>query len=70
MSDRVKPLDKEREANVFATALLMPEEFVRRDWPVFHAKHGDDAIQQMARHYQVEEWRMGVRLVELKLVRA
>lgn len=62
--DQAEPTpDRRREiqANLFATALLMPEQAVRAEWP----KLG--SIGAMARRFNVSESAMGFRVVQLGL---
>jgi Zn-dependent peptidase ImmA (M78 family) len=64
------PNEDEVEANSFAAALLMPEDFVRRD---LHGKsvnaYDDNAIRQLAKRYGVSVQALTIRLVELGLIR-
>lgn len=52
---------REWEANVFAAALLMNEDLVRRKWPEIQD------IEGMARWFQVSQHAMAIRLDELGL---
>lgn len=58
---------QEREANIFAIALLMPPEFIHRDMEGHPPLRLDDdpRIRQMARRYNVTEQMMTTRLVNL-----
>lgn len=61
--------DLEIEANQFAAALLMPEEFLRRD--IIEADHTndfEDVIGTLARRYRVSAQAMGIRLNALGLL--
>jgi Zn-dependent peptidase ImmA (M78 family) len=65
MTDREKEM--EREANLFAIALLMPEEFIRGDMrglPPLNLDY-DPRIKKMAKRYGVTEQMMTARLVNL-----
>ena len=53
---------QEYQANMFAAALLMPEESVREAWG------GTDSLEQMARLFNVSESAMGIRLDQLGLL--
>ena len=55
-------LNYEREANVFATELLMP----RRD--VINAFHYSQSVSELADIFQVSRQAMSIRLEELKLL--
>lgn len=58
---------KERQANLFATYLLMPEEFIRNEITKF--KFDRNIIRKMAEKFCVSKQAMEIRLVkELKLV--
>jgi Zn-dependent peptidase ImmA (M78 family) len=52
----------EREADIFAAELLMPEEWVREDWKELRN------ARQMAARYFVSEEAMWYRLEELRLI--
>lgn len=56
-----------READAFATALLMPAKWVRADVDAILARGGLDEgdIDALAKRYQVSPVRMTMRLVEL-----
>jgi Zn-dependent peptidase ImmA (M78 family) len=54
--------DLEREANVFAADLIMPEPSIRAEWG------GHPSVGGMARRFQVSEPAMHWRLYNLKLV--
>lgn len=58
----------EREANQFAYALLMPEEFLRAD--VAKLRHGvtETEVEKLAARYQVSISHMTLRLVQLELI--
>jgi len=55
--------DDEREANWFASDLLMPAEWVRVDW-----KRLKGDLAKMAKRYEVSEQAMWIRLQHLNLV--
>jgi Zn-dependent peptidase ImmA (M78 family) len=59
-----KPIPHEKEANIFAAALLMPKRSVMED----AEKNGLD-IKRMARLFQVSEQAMTIRLLELNLIK-
>ena len=52
----------EYQANMFAAALLMPEDAVRETW----AENG--SLEEMARQFNVSEQAMGIRLDQLGLL--
>ena len=52
---------REIQANMFASALLMPEDAVRREWPTVRSVSG------MARLFNVSDVAMGIRLDQLGL---
>lgn len=52
---------KEIQANMFAAALLMPEDSVRSEWSRVHT------IDEMARLFNVSEAAMGIRIDQLGL---
>jgi Zn-dependent peptidase ImmA (M78 family) len=56
-------VDRRREiqANMFAAALLMPEEAVRTEWKRLHP------VEAMARRFNVSEAAMGIRVAQLGL---
>lgn len=62
----------DREADVFATHLLMPSPMIRdqlgkiiHTGPQMEIGH---IIQEMAKRFRVEDWRMTARLIEMKLL--
>ena len=58
--------NKERQANLFATYLLMPEKFVREEFKNF--TFDQNIVRQMAERFCVSKQAMEIRLVnELKL---
>jgi Zn-dependent peptidase ImmA (M78 family) len=57
----------EVEANRFAAALLMPQEFLTRDVFVDYPLD-EDKVKKLARKYQVSEQAMTIRLVSLGFV--
>lgn len=59
-----KPIPREKEANIFAAALLMPKKSVTDSVK----KHGLD-IKKMAKLFQVSEQAMTIRLLELNLIK-
>lgn len=52
---------REIQANLFAAALLMPAEAVQAEWKRLHS------IDAMARHFNVSEAAMGIRVAQLGL---
>ncbi len=54
----------EREANLFASALLMPEDWVREN-----AKKDGLDIKSLAKKFEVSEQAMTIRLLELRLIK-
>ena len=64
------PAEVDLEANAFAQALLMPAEFLRRDFKGRRIDVRDDAgMRQMAQRYQVSVAALTIRLVELRMLR-
>ena len=62
IADHVDPrIRREIEANQFAAALLMPAALVKREWTKYRS------IEGMARHFQVSQQAMGIRVVQLGL---
>ena len=59
---------RERQANMFAAALLMPRSFLEKDFRSF-AKKGftEIELQKLANKYQVSEDAMRIRLINLNL---
>ena len=69
--DNKKEMDhspREREADMFAAALLMPREQIEKDFRVL-AKNGftEDELKKLAARYQVSETAMKLRLWNLNL---
>ena len=58
-----KPRPIEREANRFASALLMPEAWVKK-----HVKKDGMEIEQLAKAFGVSKQAATIRLLELKLI--
>ncbi len=60
---------REKQANMFAAALLMPRDILRKDCKAM-AKSGlaDDDLQALARRYAVSEDAMRFRLINLNIV--
>jgi Zn-dependent peptidase ImmA (M78 family) len=52
---------REIQANMFAAALLMPEDAVRSDWKRLHS------VEALARRFNVSEAAMGIRVAQLGL---
>lgn len=63
---------EEREANGFAAAMLMPEEWVRRDFMRIvtgrRIVKEDDVITKLAKDFDVSEQAMRLRVVNLNLI--
>lgn len=58
---------QEREANAFAAALLMPQTFLKRDFEDLDFSD-EQAIQKLAKRYQVSELAMTYRITNLNLM--
>jgi len=60
---------RERQANMFAAALLMPRKVLLRDFRAI-AKYGfsDDELLDLARRYRVSEDAMRFRLINLRAI--
>jgi Zn-dependent peptidase ImmA (M78 family) len=63
--------EQEREANIFAMCLLMPEDFIRRDMDGVKEIDliEDKRIKALAKRYGVTEQMMVMRLCELGYLR-
>ena len=59
---------KEKEANIFAMQLLIPEQWIRRDAPDNLDIESDPRIVALAKKYGVSQQLMVMRLLELKLL--
>ena len=65
-----EPAPIEVEANAFAAALLMPEDFLRADLSDRTADMFDEiAVKRLARRYKVSVQALTIRLMELGLLR-
>jgi len=60
-----KSSDKEKEANQFASELLMPKDFILKD---ITEKNGRINIKDLAKRYEVSEQAMSIRLLETGLI--
>jgi Zn-dependent peptidase ImmA (M78 family) len=59
----------ELEANTFAASLLMPEDFIKRDFAGKKIDAQDEAaVRQLAHRYQVSVQALTIRLVELGML--
>lgn len=59
----------EKEANYFAMCLLMPEPMIRKDFEKHYKKTATgDLVKLLAKKYEVEEFVVTLRLVDLKLL--
>ncbi len=52
---------REIQANMFAAALLMPEDMVREEWNKLKS------VEEMSRRFNVSETAMGIRIDQLGL---
>lgn len=70
MSETPVDRDAEAEANYFAMCLLMPEEFLRADFPKHRGKYSEleDVLESLADQYKVSTVHMTIRLTQLKLI--
>jgi Zn-dependent peptidase ImmA (M78 family) len=59
-----RPLPQEREANIFASVLLMPSE-----WAKSSAKKTGIDIEKLSKEYEVSKQAVAVRLLELNLIK-
>lgn len=65
----IKIDNKERQADIFATYLLMPERFVREQLKSFDPELSEYHLKRMANIFQVSKQAMKIRLVdELKVL--
>lgn len=60
----------EREANVFARALLMPEDLLRNEIAKRGGKVTSQMLVELASLFCVEEHQMTIRLIELGVIKA
>lgn len=62
-----KPISMEREANIFASFLLMPKEWVKKAV----ARHGieNQNIKKLSKLFEVSEQAFIIRLLELNLIK-
>lgn len=67
-SDRTVKSIKEREANQFAAALLMPEVYLRQDMEKLSSPVGPEDILNLAKKYQVSFEAMNYRILNLTLI--
>lgn len=58
---------QEDEATAFAIELLMPADWIRRDWTAEQKRKRGPSIKRMAKRYGVSDTMMAARLVSLKL---
>jgi Zn-dependent peptidase ImmA (M78 family) len=61
--------NEEREANLFAAELLMPQSFLRNDWVDLQDTDIESAIQELARKYRVSSEAMQYRLTNLGFIK-
>jgi Zn-dependent peptidase ImmA (M78 family) len=61
-------LEKEREANAFAAALLMPEKLLREEIAKQNEEAKEKFINNVARKFQVSEQAVTIRLTNLGLI--
>lgn len=57
--------EQEREANVFAMNLLMPENLLKRELKLYHGRDWEFIVKKVARKFQVSEAMMTARLTQL-----
>ncbi|KKP90412.1 MAG: hypothetical protein US57_C0002G0033 [Candidatus Moranbacteria bacterium GW2011_GWC2_37_73] len=60
-----KPINKEKEANKFASELLMPKQFIEKEIKEHSGKIG---INQLAKKFEVSEQAMSIRLLDTGLI--
>ncbi len=67
--EKVTRTPREREADMFAAALLMPSEQIEKDFRSIITKRGftEDELEALAQRYQVSEKAMRFRLLNLNL---
>jgi Zn-dependent peptidase ImmA (M78 family) len=70
MSEFVVDREMESEANYFAMCLLMPEQFLRADFPKYRdeGRGLENVIEALANRYKVSVVHMTIRLAQLKLI--
>lgn len=59
-----KPTDREREANIFASQILMPEEILKDE-----VKKHQINLKKLAEIFEVSEQAMTIRLLDLDLIK-
>lgn len=62
-----KPISQEREANLFASFLLMPKEWIKET--VKGHRIDGQTIKRVAREFEVSEQALTIRLLELNLIK-
>lgn len=62
-----KPISLEREANLFASFLLMPKEWIKKG--IGKNRIDDKTIKKLSREFKVSEQALTVRLLELNLIK-
>jgi len=66
--DYDKPYPQEREANMFASALLMPSEWVKKEFKAQGSDLSKIDLDKLARTFGVSKQAMTIRLLALKLI--
>lgn len=59
-----KPLPKEREANIFASCILMPANWIRAE-----VKGKEINLKELAQKFEVSEQAITIKLLELNLIK-
>lgn len=62
-----KPISSEREANLFASFLLMPKEWIKKR--VKGQRIDSQTIKKLAKEFEVSEQALTVRFLELNLIK-
>ncbi len=59
---------KEREANAFAAALLMPKDLIWEEASKLSEEHKEDIVSELCKKFNVSEQAMGIRLANLGML--
>lgn len=62
-----KPISSEREANLFASFLLMPKEWIKKR--AKEQRIDGQTIKKLAKEFEVSEQALTIRLLELNLIK-
>lgn len=65
--DSEKPISFEREANLFASFLLMPSEWIKKRWK--EKKINEQTIKELSNEFNVSAQALTIRILELNLIK-